>query len=135
MRRIVLLPDPDGPRKTHSSPSPISSDTSRTTECPAYVLVRCSRTIDTSPPGPKCTDPAVAMRFEGGDSPGTGGDHRQPRRRPPPARDVAREPSMDRAARGPASRVESGPGAAAASPGLPDGVGFPDADAARSRNQ
>ena len=46
MRRIVVLPQPDGPTSTMNSPFSISSDTSRTA-CtpPGNSLLTCSRTI------------------------------------------------------------------------------------------
>src|SRR5262245_55766596 len=47
MRSTVLLPLPLGPRRTKSSPSPISSDRFATTVWPPKPLPRCSRTIDT----------------------------------------------------------------------------------------
>src|SRR6266540_4675365 len=46
IRRIVVLPQPDGPTSTTNSPFPISSETSRTA-CtpPGNSLLTCSRTI------------------------------------------------------------------------------------------
>src|SRR5436190_11059133 len=46
IRRTVLLPLPEAPSNTKSSPSAISSDTVSTTARPANRLVRPSRTID-----------------------------------------------------------------------------------------
>jgi hypothetical protein len=46
MRRSVLLPLPDDPSSTNSSPSPTSRETLLTTGCPAYLLIRSSTTMD-----------------------------------------------------------------------------------------
>src|SRR3954451_6935739 len=65
---VVVLPQPDGPTSTHTSPSGISSESSRTATWPlGYCLLIASRRITASEVGAGCARPASWDGASGGE--------------------------------------------------------------------